>query len=149
MRRLSHFLIMLMLCLGGVAETLPNFDDHVMTIEERELWKAATEHFKAEPETLSVCESGGKFYGESDRRGGGTCRDYALWVVTGDRWLLVLESDSLDASTPSPAQTVRMREHGLTSDILGRLSKQSFAVLDELPARWDLDIGFKLKPLPK
>jgi hypothetical protein len=138
----------LLLALGSEAETLPPLDKHVMTVEERELWKAAAEHFQAEPETLSVCHFGGKVYGESDRRGGGTCRNYGLWVMTGQGWLLVAESLSLEAASLNAKQSALMQEHGVTSEVLEMLSNQSFAIVDELPAHWNLDIGYKLRPVP-
>lgn len=122
-------------------------DSHQMTEPESGLWRSAIQHFSKSPETMSVVvEDSRRTFGETDRREGGTCRQYGLWICRDGRWILVLESLSLDSKSLSNSQSQRLVKFGCTPQVRRKLSEQCFMVVDEMPERWDLDIGYRIRP---
>jgi hypothetical protein len=139
---LKRILLATILSLSFVLVASAQESEHRMTHLEISLWEASLDHFRAEPETIALACHKGRIYGETDRRCGGTCRNFGLWILEDTGWKLIVESLSLD----SDAGLEEAERSGIDQEVRERLDEERAMVLDELPRQWDLDIDYRLRP---
>lgn len=111
---------------------------------EIELCRAAQKVFGQLPEQIATTRQSDTWLGETQRRDGGTCNQYALWARPKNQWVVVFKNLSLDGRRPNPSERAQLDRYGLNSKTIQSLQEQRVILLDKAPASWDLDIPYKV-----
>jgi len=115
-----------------------------LTDMEIDLCRAAQKTFGERPEQFATLRQANIWLGETQRRNGGTCNQYALWARPEKKWILVFQNLSLDGRRPNPSERSQLDRYGLTSESIQRLQERRVMLLDKAPDHWDLDIPYKV-----
>ena len=111
-----------------------------------QLCQAARKQFGELPERCASLRQGPNLFGETQRRNGGTCNQYGLWVWRQNGWVLVFQNLSLDGRQPTPKEQARLNQFQITSEVIRSMQKRTYIILDKAPAQWDLDVPYKIAP---